>query len=43
MFCSPIPKDSVPRQHPPMRDEMVFKTETRIRRVPPKSVPVPHS
>ena len=40
---NPIPKESVPRQPPPMRDEMVFKSETRIRRVPPKSVAVPHS
>ncbi|KAK2163037.1 hypothetical protein LSH36_87g06000 [Paralvinella palmiformis] len=40
---NPLPKDSVPRQKPPMRDEMVFKSETKIRRVPQKLVPVPHS
>ena len=40
---SPLPKDSVPREPPPMRDEMVFKSATRIRRIPNSLVPVPHT
>ena len=38
---SPLPKAGVARDQPPMRDEMVFKSATKIRRV--TSVPVvPH-
>ena len=40
---NPLPKDSVPFPHPPMRDEMVFKSETKVRRIPNSMVPVPHS
>lgn len=40
---NPVPKDSVPREQPPMRDEMVFKTATRVRRIPPITNHVPHS
>lgn len=40
---NPVPKDSVPREQPPMRDTMVFKSATQVRRIPPKSVPVPHT
>ena len=40
---SPIPKDSVPREPLPMRDEMVFKSATKIRRIPPSYIPVPHA
>jgi len=38
---SPLPKAGVPRDQPPMRDEMIFKSATKVRRV--TSVPnVPH-
>lgn len=41
--CSPLPKDTVPREPLPMRDTMVFKSATKINRVPYKNKPVPHS
>ena len=42
-FFSPLPKDSVPREQPPMRDQTWFKTATRIPRPPNSMVPVPHT
>ena len=41
-ICSPLPKDTIPRERPPMRDATWFKSETKIRRIPDKSMPVPH-
>jgi len=38
--CSPLPKDSVPREQLPMRDTMVFKSATRVPRV---LHPTPHA
>ncbi|CAH1787255.1 unnamed protein product [Owenia fusiformis] len=40
---NPLPKDSVPRERPPMRDTMVFPSATRIPRLPNSMKPVPHS
>ncbi|KAL7062322.1 hypothetical protein AAHC03_0142 [Spirometra sp. Aus1] len=40
---NPITEESVPRQQFPMRDELKFKFETKIRRIPPPPVTVPHS
>merc|ERR1712038_7321 len=40
---NPLPKDSVPRERPPMRDQTWFRTETKIRRLPNRLVPVPHT
>ncbi|XP_041365951.1 uncharacterized protein LOC121380963 [Gigantopelta aegis] len=40
---NPLPKDSVPRERLPMRDTMIFKTATKIPRLPKPMVPVPHS
>ena len=41
--CSPLPKDSVPREQLPMRDTMVFKSATRVPRVLHTTPHVPHS
>lgn len=40
---NPLPKDNVPRDKLPMRDEMVFPTATKIPRLPKSLVPVPHA
>jgi len=41
--CSPVPKDSVPREQLPMRDTMVFKSATKVPRVLHSTPHVPHS
>jgi len=41
--CSPVPKDSVPREELPMRDTMVFKSATRVPRVLHSAPHAPHS
>ncbi|CAD5124101.1 DgyrCDS12403 [Dimorphilus gyrociliatus] len=40
---NPLPKHAVPRERPPMRDTMVFKTATKVGRIPNRMIPVPHS
>jgi hypothetical protein len=40
---NPLPKDSVAREPLPMRDTMVFKTATRVPRIPHAFQHVPHS
>ncbi|KAK6973335.1 hypothetical protein BgiMline_024537 [Biomphalaria glabrata] len=40
---NPLPKDNVPREKLPMRDEMIFPTATKIPRIPKSAVPVPHT
>jgi len=39
---NPLPKESVPRERPPMRDRTWFPTATKIPRLPKPMVPVPH-
>ncbi|VDN11133.1 unnamed protein product [Dibothriocephalus latus] len=39
---NPVTEENVPRQQFPMRDELKFKFETKIRRIPPPPVTVPH-
>lgn len=41
-FCSPVPKDNVPRERLPMVDPTWFKTRTTIPRQPKALQPVPH-
>lgn len=38
-----MPKETVPRERPPMRDTMRFPTATKVRYIPQKLVPVPHT
>ncbi|KAA3679338.1 uncharacterized protein DEA37_0005518 [Paragonimus westermani] len=40
---NPIPKDSVPRQRPPMRENLVFREATDHTRVRPLTYHVPHT
>lgn len=40
---NPLPKDTVPRERPPMRDNIWFKSATKVPRQPKSFVAVPHS
>ena len=39
---NPLPKESVPRERPPMRDRTWFPSASKIPRLPKPMVPVPH-
>ncbi|ELU15411.1 hypothetical protein CAPTEDRAFT_224565 [Capitella teleta] len=40
---NPVPKSLILKEQPPMRDEMVFKFPTKVRRIPPITNHVPHA